>query len=242
MKKLLFLSVLGGWMVISGAQPQELDYERARWDPIHFPPQIDNATDFRCLQCHGEILERRVHDSPAGVKPSEVLAWYQTLDTYKGSQETFHRRHLLTPYAREVMDLRCNFCHRGHDPREEAPIPPSNDAPFTLRKVVHPEKTCLLCHGAFPYQRMGLPGPWPEVRDSFNNDCLSCHATIRTERHQVSYLHKDNIERLAKEKGGDVCYGCHGGRAWYRIAYPYSKKKVAVQNQSSPVSSKEVAQ
>jgi hypothetical protein len=23
--------------------------------------------------------------------------------------------------------------------------------------------------------------------------------------------------------GGDVCYGCHGGRTWYRIAYPFAR-------------------
>ena len=27
----------------------------------------------------------------------------------------------------------------------------------------------------------------------------------------------------AGQKNGDVCYGCHGGRAWYRIAYPYPR-------------------
>ena len=23
--------------------------------------------------------------------------------------------------------------------------------------------------------------------------------------------------------GGDTCFGCHGGRSWYRIAYPYPR-------------------
>jgi anaerobic dimethyl sulfoxide reductase subunit A len=51
---------------------------------------------------------------------------------------------------------------------------------------------------------------------------------FRTNRHQVSYLKADAIEAAAKagtanKTGGDVCYGCHGGRAWYRIAYPYPR-------------------
>ncbi len=77
---------------------EEMDYEKARWDPIHFKPAIDTATDEQCLACHQEILESSVKGaSPAGVKSSEVLAWYQTLETYEGEQDTFHRRHLVTP-------------------------------------------------------------------------------------------------------------------------------------------------
>jgi hypothetical protein len=70
-----------------------------------------------------------------------------------------------------------------------------------------------------------MPGPWPECRDRYQNDCLSCHAVYRTVRHQVSYLKADAIEELAKPQnlGGDVCYGCHGGRAWYRTEFPYPR-------------------
>ena len=85
-----------GW----AEEANNTDYQAARWDPIHFEPAIDSATDKQCLSCHQEILERRVlPQSPAGVAASESLAWYQTLSTYQGEQETFHRRHLVTPLA-----------------------------------------------------------------------------------------------------------------------------------------------
>ena len=136
----------------------------------------------------------------------------------------------MTPYAEKVMNLQCNFCHQGHDPREEAPIPPvAGDAGFTLRKVVNPEETCLLCHGTHPYELMELPGPWPENRQDFefedgDNGCLACHGEggFRTVRHQVNYLNAEGIEEAALENA-DVCYGCHGGRAWYRIPFPYAR-------------------
>ena len=75
---------------------------------------------------------------------------------------------------------------------------------------------------------MGLPGPWSEAKDMFQNDCLVCHAAIRTNRHKVSYLNAEAIEAMAaagkdNNTSGDVCYGCHGGRAWYRIPYPYAR-------------------
>jgi hypothetical protein len=38
----------------------------------------------------------------------------------------------------------------------------------------------------------------------------------------VNYLNAEAIEKAAAA-GGDVCYGCHGGRPWYRIAYPYPR-------------------
>ncbi|WP_245832036.1 cytochrome c3 family protein [Solemya velesiana gill symbiont] len=106
------------------------------------------------------MLERKpLKQSPAGVKASDALAWYQTLSTYEGEQDTFHRRHLVTPLAKEVMAMKCNTCHQGDDPREEAQIPPDHsNRDFTLRKSVNPE-ICLMCHGASPYKLMGLPTP-----------------------------------------------------------------------------------
>lgn len=215
----------------SSTQPPSLaaglDYERARWHSLHFKPAIDTATNEQCLSCHQEILEPAVKtQSPAGVKAADSLAWYQTLETYTGDQETFHRRHLVTPLAQRVMDLKCNFCHQGSNSREQAPIPPTNttkEAGFTLRKKVNPEETCWRCHGPHPYELMGLPGSWEESRESLGNSCVTaCHAAIRTNRHQVNYLRAEEIEKAAQENN-DVCYGCHGGRQWYRISYPYPR-------------------
>jgi nitrate/TMAO reductase-like tetraheme cytochrome c subunit len=202
----------------------EPDYLRAVYSPLHFRPAIDTATDAQCLACHREVLDDRVREtSPAGARAAAAKAWYQQLSTYAGEQETFHRRHLETPFAKQVMQLKCNTCHQGHDPREAAGTPRTvAEVDFTLRKKVNPETSCLKCHGQMAWQLMGLPGPWPEVKATFADNCNTCHAGIRTVRHQVSYLKAEAIEEAAKQ-GGDVCYGCHGGRAWYRIAYPYPR-------------------
>jgi hypothetical protein len=203
--------------------PGGLDYQRARWDPLHFKPAIETATDDQCLACHKEVLEPSVSPtSPAGVTATEALAWYQTLTTYQGDQETFHRRHLVTDYAKQVMDLKCNTCHQGNDPREETAMSHADaDPTLTQRKHVDPD-TCLMCHGQFPYQNMGVPGPWREFGAAFQDNCMLCHVTFRTNRHQVNYLKPEAIETLGKENG-DVCFGCHGGRAWYRISFPYAR-------------------
>ncbi len=229
---MLLLALASGVAVAQDAKAGK-DYLRARWDPIHFKPLIDKATNEQCLACHKEILTHKVRKaSPAGWKADSVLAWYQTLDTYKGPQMTFHQRHLMSKYARQVMDLKCNFCHQGNDPREEAPASHAenqNDNTYTLRKMVNPETTCLRCHGKLSYEHMeGVEGDWSKVRQDFEdeetpNGCLTCHEeTYRTVRHQVTYLKPENIEKLAK-KSSDVCYGCHGGRKWYRISYPYPR-------------------
>ncbi|WP_130471970.1 hypothetical protein [Candidatus Magnetaquicoccus inordinatus] len=203
------------------------DYQEARWHPLHFPPAIDQASNADCLNCHQEIVQPSLRESsPSGVLPSQTLAWYQTIGGYEGEQKNFHQRHLTTALAKQVMNLQCNFCHRGSDPREKAPaLSGENTAQekrFTLRKTVNVEESCLRCHGRFPYESMELPGPWHEVGADMQNNCLLCHATIRTKRHQVSYLHGKAIEELA-EKDSDLCYGCHGGRAWYRLSYPYPR-------------------
>ena len=230
-----FLSLLSGAAVGEPASKPS-GYEASRWHPIHFKPAIETASDDECLACHRDILDREVlSSSPAGVKSVKALAWYQTLDTYEGPQDTLHRRHIVTPYASKVMTLKCNFCHQGHDPREEAPgssataSPVGSDAGFALRKVVEPSETCLLCHGRFNYEVMdGVEGPWHQVRQDFEdeetpNGCLICHEELfRTVRHGVNYLQPQAIEEAAKSSS-DVCYGCHGGRAWFRITYPYPR-------------------
>ena len=224
------------------ARAAKADYERGRWDPIHFKPAIDFAKDEACLVCHSEITSDKPRaSSPAGVKASETEAWYQTLSTYAGQQETFHWRHTQSPYAKQVMNLSCNFCHQGNDPRERSPHVTAtnpdgtnntswnnNHPAFSLRKTVNASETCLRCHGSYPAERMGLEGTWPKIRTDLEsadmpNGCLSCHAeNFRTVRHQVTYLKPDAIEKLAKDNS-DVCYGCHGGRQWYRISYPYPR-------------------
>ncbi len=201
---------------------------RSTYDPIHFKPAIETAKDEHCLACHREVLDDTVREtSPAGVKASTSKAWYQQLSTYTGEQDTFHRRHLLTGMAKELMNLSCTTCHQGSDPRDEAQGTsatgtPQTDNGFTLRKVVNVETTCLKCHAPMNTAVMGLPSPWPESKEMFGNSCLTCHAAIRTNRHQVSYLKAEAIE-AAGQKNADVCYGCHGGRSWYRKEYPYPR-------------------
>ena len=225
-------SILGGnSSMAQTATATPIGYEAARWHPIHNKPDIDHATNEQCLSCHQEILNRSVRQvSPAGLKATDTIAWYQTLDTYSGSQETFHQRHLTSDFAKKVMNLNCTFCHLGNDPREEAVVPPSaTEHRFTLRKTVNPSTTCLRCHGSFPIKLMeGLEGTWPTARkdledEETKNGCLSCHGeAFRTVRHQVNYLNASAIEELAKESS-DTCYGCHGGRAWFSNSFPYPR-------------------
>lgn len=210
-------------------EPWQDDRLRTTYSPLHFKPAIGTAADAQCLECHRAVLADRVRErSPAGLEAAKASAWYQQVSTYEGEQDTFHRRHLVTPLAKRLMKLRCNTCHQGHDPREEAPgasatSPPQGDAAFTLRKQVNPETTCLRCHGRMPWENMGLPGPWEEHRAAFNGSCTeACHASIRTTRHRVNYLAAEAIEAEGA-KNGEVCHGCHGGRAWYRIAFPYAR-------------------
>ncbi len=210
-------------------------YEQARWGPVHFKPAIETAADEQCLSCHQEVLDRRVREqTPAGVETSEALAWYQTLDTYQGEQDTFHRRHLVSEFATSVMDLKCNTCHQGNDPREEAAgSAADSDNALIQRKHVDP-MICVMCHGQHNATIMGVPpGDWRETGKFFNNDCLTCHNGIRTHRHRVNFLKADAIEAAAKENP-DVCFGCHGGRAWYRIAYPYPRHTWAGAAQEVP--------
>jgi hypothetical protein len=216
----LFLGSVAG---VAASPPG--DYLSARWSPLHYKPAIDQATDEQCLACHAEVLERRTSlVTPSGREFQDTLAWYQNLDVYRGEQETFHRRHLVTAEAKRLMSFRCNTCHQGHDPMDEASGSADDTQPgLTLRKSVDPE-ICVMCHGKFDYEVMaGLSGDWTEVRAQFKNDCVTCHKEVRTVRHKLSFLNEEEIEK-AGEESSDSCYGCHGGRAWYAIAYPYVRR------------------
>jgi len=225
-RKTTLTLLLAGFCLTTAAShaAETPNYDQARWHPIHFKPAIDEATDEQCLACHQEILDRRVREvSPAGLRADQALAWYQTLDTYSGDQDTFHRRHLVSEYATRVMDLKCNTCHQGNDPREEtADSSATGSSDLIQRKQVDP-MTCLMCHGEHNATIMGVPpGDWRKTGQPFNFNCLLCHAGVRTNRHQVNYLKADAIEEAGKENP-DVCFGCHGGRSWYRIYYPYPR-------------------
>jgi len=220
---LLFAVAAVGATSMVMADPNK-SHIKARWDPLHFKPAIESATNEQCLVCHQEILERKVLPvTPAGMKAADTLAWYQTTDTYEGEQDSFHRRHLVGKMARELMDLKCNTCHQGHNGNKEVTsnVHDRYQQP-ALAKKVDPE-ICLLCHGEFNYKIMlGMAKPWEESRDVFKNDCMVCHSLFRTNMHNVNYLKKEAIERQGKANG-EVCFGCHGGRSWYRIAYPYPR-------------------
>lgn len=217
------------FVACSVAQAEQLikpNYEQARWHPIHFKPLIDTATNEQCLACHQEILQRKPRTvTPAGVKAADTLAWYQTLGTYKGEQDTFHRRHLSSEFAQSVMQLNCNTCHQGHDPRDEHSYSSANvQSGLTNRKLADPY-ICVMCHGQFDAAKMGVPKSWYESSGMFGDSCLTCHAAIKTERHkEVTFLKADAIEAAGK-KDGDACFGCHGGRAFFQIPFPYSDKK-----------------
>ncbi|QLQ32360.1 MAG: hypothetical protein HZT40_13050 [Candidatus Thiothrix singaporensis] len=60
---------------------------------------------------------------------------------------------------------------------------------------------------------------WHDSGAAFQNNCLLCHAAIRTNRHKVNFLKADAIEKEGAADS-DTCFGCHGGRAWYRISFP----------------------
>lgn len=212
-------------LVQAASDDVKIDYLSARWHPLHFKPAIDQATDEQCLACHSNVIERKpLSASPAGVSSNETLAWYQTLEVYEGEQDTFHRRHLTSPLAKRLMNFRCNSCHQGHDPKDEASgSTDDGQSGLTLRKSVAPE-ICLMCHGKFDYTVMpGLAGDWTEVRDHFANDCVVCHTEFRTKRHLLNFLNAEEIEQAGKENS-DSCYGCHGGRAWYAVPYPYVRR------------------
>ena len=210
----------------SDSTSASVGYLAAKYDPIHFKPMIETATDQQCLTCHAEILKPSVRKtSPAGLEAFTAKAWYQQLSTYQGEQDNFHRRHIETEFSRQVMNLKCTTCHQGNDPRDRASGSSATAQPdLTLRKTVSAEETCLKCHGKMNWPAMGLHSSWEETKEPFQNNCLLCHSAIRTTRHQVTYLNAKAIEEIAaKPNGGDVCFGCHGGRAWYRTHYPYPR-------------------
>lgn len=209
----------------AGAQPPNSGYHSAKWHPLHFKPAIETATDDQCLECHREVLERRPRSHTiSGQSKGKLLSWYQRLAGYAGEQETFHRRHLVTLEAKRLMTFRCNTCHNGRAPMDEGSDSAGDtQSGLTLRKSVDPE-ICLMCHGKFDWEVMaGLAGDWPEVRGQFKNDCVTCHKEYRTVRHQLNFLNAEDIEKAGKENS-DSCYGCHGGRSWYAIPYPYVRR------------------
>jgi hypothetical protein len=207
-------------LVVGGTSVAEVDpeYERHRrlWERSHFPPGEDSL-DGRCLGCHADVLEQAPRRAmPAGALPEGLLPPYQRLATYDGGQASFHWRHRRSSYAQSVMRMRCQSCHRGRDPRLPEVHRHEREFPVALRKRVHPN-LCVNCHGRFPDHRAAFDGDWPAVRQRFDGNCLVCHEGDSARRHHNPLLDREAVEAQARDSG-DVCYGCHGGRAWYRVS------------------------
>ena len=178
-------------------------------------PEGDSA-DGRCRACHGQLLVAPRAESPAGLSSEIGKAPYQRLNTYAGGQENFHSRHRSGQYALQVMRFQCQDCHPGRDPRLPALFRDDPRHPQMLRKKVDPV-LCVNCHGRFPDHRAAFVGPWEQARAYFDGNCMVCHAADVGRRHASPLLVREAIERLGRN-AGDVCYGCHGGRAWYAVS------------------------
>jgi hypothetical protein len=175
----------------------------------------DSVVD-RCLTCHGSLVEALPHaSSPAGLPARQASAWYQRVATYSGAQQNFHWRHLLSPFARQVMRAECDTCHPGFDPRKPMPAGDDPRSRRPLRKRVDPA-LCINCHGAFPDHREAFTGTWEVACDEFDNTCLVCHRGDAARNHGHPLLDREGILKRVQQDP-DVCYGCHGGRAWYAV-------------------------
>lgn len=175
-----------------------------------------DSPDGRCRVCHGQLLVAPRAESPAGLASDDAMAAYQRLTTYAGGQENFHWRHRDSPYARQMMRIQCQDCHPGRDPRQPALARDDPRHPRMLRKQVDPV-LCVNCHGRFPDHRTAFAGNWMQARAAFAGNCLVCHAADAGRRHASTLLAGAEIERQGAASG-DVCYGCHGGRAWYAVS------------------------
>lgn len=199
-------------------------YERARLSDVHIDSAKKGIQDSACLACHQEIFDAEgavlAAIDPA-IDLSKLKPWYQDVTTYQGPQLRFHYRHLKTPLATSIMDLSCVFCHENTEVRATYP---GEDSGGSFRKQVSGE-TCLLCHGQFPQaHRMS----WPALQTAVGGqDCLACHnaETLRNVVKKVDYLQADKIVAQGQDNAA-LCYGCHGGRAWYQKAVDHQQLRM----------------
>ncbi|MEZ5478980.1 MAG: hypothetical protein R3E95_16320 [Thiolinea sp.] len=80
--------------------------------------------------------------------------------------------------------MSCTTRHQGNDPREENNGSAADTSSgLTMRKMVNPD-TCLMCHGTFNYQVMGLPVPG--MRAANCSRTTACCANGRYPHHPPS--------------------------------------------------------
>lgn len=203
-------------LICIAATPARADDADPRWTRHRalvdlFSPSADPSEKseiLRCQPCHGVLLESKpLAESPAGLKAKDATAWYQRVPTYQGEQQDFHWRHMASDFAKEVMRFQCDTCHPGFDPSRRMPVQGDPGTEKVLRKRVNP-LICVNCHGLFPAHLEGFSGTYT---------CWVCHRGDAARQHTHPTLNRDNILRLSANEP-EVCYGCHGGRAWYAIS------------------------
>lgn len=200
-------------------------YERSRLSDVHTDSAKKGIQDATCLNCHQDIFDADgavLAATDPTIDLSKLKPWYQDVKTYQGPQLRFHYRHLKTPLATSIMNLSCVFCHENTEVRATYP---GEDSGGSFRKQVSSETKCLLCHGQFPPAH-GMS--WPALQKTIGGQgCLACHQvdTLSTILGEVAYLKADKI--VAQNQDNAVlCYGCHGGRAWYQKAVDHQQLRM----------------
>lgn len=152
----------------------------------------------RAVAAH--VAESRCLECHAEVKKEKTLSSDPSL-------KMVHALHLGSPLLR----FRCAHCHRAVDLDE--------DSAAALRRQVSVESVCLRCHGTFPPAH---GSSWQEMRAKNPQlACTTCHTG--NGRHDLPYLASQAIE--GEGATSDRCYGCHGGRALYAVAFTEVARK-----------------
>jgi hypothetical protein len=154
------------------------------------------------------------------VRAADSLAWYQLTSTYSGEQDSFHRRHLVTPMAKQLMNLNATpvikATTRAKKPRALGDgATPQADAGFTLRKQVNPETD--LPQVSWPVPGQGDHGPaqafayepYP-TDDQLTTVVTSCDHNCGSRHMLVAHKKGDVIVRLSTDDGRYQAGGAFG--------------------------------
>jgi hypothetical protein len=180
---------------------------RASYSPLHFKPAIDTATDAQCLACHKEVLEDKPRvASPAGVRAADSIAWYQRTSTYSGEQDSFPSPAPGDADGAGLDEPALHHLPSGPGPaRGSAGLLGDGDAPdrspaspCASRSIRKPPASSATASFR-PRRSWACPARGPRSRTCSRTTAWRCHAAIRTNRHQVSYLNADAIEAAARE-------------------------------------------
>lgn len=201
-------------------------------------PIRSNVPDYRCLNCHSDILKKTITSKNIKVRHSDFTNTWRCSECHSSSahgadisgSNVSVMNKCITCHDDNKAASDCKTCHADSgikakvaewEPWKKTHTPGSEKghgmADQKFCKACHKASDCSNCHTQMPHSSNFRERHGVEAKKQ-DNDCLKCHSRNNcTNCHQTELPHPPAFKKdhpvFVKTKGSESCKSCHTDRS-----------------------------